>query len=1293
MIIAIGAGNIGVVFSREEQFEEYARSNSSLVSFFRAHSEDENLEIVRYFISQGKIDYLHQANEDDVRPLVSILFTGQLELAELLLEHGASPNVNIGSNSLLQLAAFLGKSECVQILLRYGVDVNYQNPKDGATALFAAAQMGRTEIAKLLLDQGALFTKTFQGASPLAMACQAGQLGVVEHLVRAGVDINEICLMNTPIVTAAQNGHFEIVKFLLATGADINLTGRGYTALHAACEYGHESIASYLLDHGADRNISFIKYGVSALYIAAQNDHFSIVKIFFAKKELLSGSTLKSVLAIAVEKGHIEISLFLLEQGLDINQLDIAGDATPLMLASYKGHLEIVQQLLERGATVDVCSTKNGANALHLAAQEGYVDIVRLLLEHKADPNMINAVTKYTPLMKAFDSNFLPIMQLLLSFGANINYEHPEWSTLLDWYAAKQDPIKVSLLLRLGADVSVFNKHGSTPFHTACIIGSVEIVKLFLDKGVDVCFPTKKKLLPISFACGEGHVEIVEILWARGSTMEWWQLVMLLDRHSSKLTVGDAEKWFDRLFDVHRDPNLIIKKIFQFPLPLISVLHLKAQSGSSSEHYAALYRRLLTKEGLIIPEALVTKVERSLVLEDIDGEIRESLRLMSLWGKYSNNPWGLPLEEVERIKSVKEYCKTSRIKEEFAEHYHRLITIYDLWVTRHPLLSFLRLASRNFREIRLDEPLTIKPPICIVASLFNQYQLASTGEVQGYLRESAPNRKRVWKILRNQIIRRALQISFPEDLTFIHGTTTSTLPGLKKSRALLPLGMLMDRGEVAFAGELCGSHSNINKYHISGITLPSSGSTLQSQYYNLTTGVHVAEFYAIGGAAERYQQGLFALEEAFSHITSALLDGLDQERTDFLLIHIKRIKQFGHGDDPRMMDLLARTSALPLNIFLCQIVRAIKDMSATLTPEEKLFIERRAPIVFASSSPRPEVRPHKFLESFEYHSLPIKKIEYAFTNPDQIPFLQEALKETGIKVDSLETLRTLSLFCMARGTWVENRISELTPIIGGAQAEITAILEGYILPNYTKPFPEKPSYVDELGIRRELASPYFGDGITSHAEYMAQVNLQAILPRNIHGLMHAVRVAIAAQMINNLLGYSPLEAWAIAACADHDEGRGDEGEDRWDRKSGDHFSSTMFIATQGSQKAVIYGAAIANKDTTDLSLKTRLVEILHDADVLEMHRIFPSHPEKFDKTYLYFLTNGRIEITDREAINAEWREFVRLTEDPELKFRLEFQVRSYYLEVMQLLAKCVSEGRFPTIGRFLDKELKAIEAF
>ncbi len=1155
MISAIGAGNICVTVSREEQFEEYARLNSSLVLFFNTHFPDENLEIARYFIAQGKIDYLNQANEDGATPLMSTLRVLQLELAELLLKHGASPNVNIGCHSLLQLAVFIGRSDYVQILLNNRVDVNYQNTEDGATALFVAAQLGHTEIARLLLLYGALFTKTFQGASPISIACQKGHLGVVKLFVQSGVRVNEVCIIDTPLVIASSSGYLKIVQFLLASGADINLTERGYTALHAACEDGHESIVDYLLENGADRNISFIKFNVSALYMAVQNGHFSIVKLFFKKKELLNEVGLKKVLHIAAGRNHKEILLFLIEQGLDVNVTNEDG-STPLMFASFMGHFAIVELLLERGVAVDICSKKVGETAL--------------------------------------------------------------------FFAAKQ-----------------------------------------------------------------GHADIVEFLWARGASIDLLHLVLLLNAPSLKLTVEAAERWFDRLFDKHKDPNLIIKRVFAFPLPLITVLHLLSQSGSRVAHYSALYRRLLTKEGLIIPEALVTKVARPLELEDVGGEIKESLRLMSLWGRHSNNPWGLPLEEVERIKSVKEYCKTAGLKEEFGDDYQRLVAIYDLWITRNPLLSYLQIASRNFREVRPDEISPIKPPICIVASLFNQYKLAVVKEVEKYLRENAPNRKRVWKDLRKQVIYNALQISFPEELTFIHGTTTATIPGLIKRGELLPLGVLMDLGDVAFAGELCGSHKDLNRLHISGITLPATGSILQSQYFNLTEGVHVSEFYAIGGASEHFQQGLFALDDAFSHIVSASLEELDQKNTDFLLIHIKRIKLFGHGDDPRIIDLLGRIAALPPNTFLSQIAIAIKEIRTTVTLEEKSYIERRAPVVFASSVARPEVRPHELMESFEYHSLPIPKINYAFTNPDQIPFLEEALKETGIKVDSLETLRTLSLFCMARGTWVENRISELTPMIGGAQAEITAILEGYILPNYTKPFPEKPSYVDGLGIRRELASPYFGAGITSYAQYIAQVNLQAILPRNTHGLMHAVRVAIAAQMINNLLGFAPLESWEIAACAAHDEGREDEALDHWDRKSGDHFSSTMFIATQGSPKAVIYGDAIANKDTTNLFLKTRLVEILHDADVLEMYRIFLSQPERFDKTYLYFFTNERIDIGVREGINSEWREFVRLTEDPELKFRLEFQGRSYYLEVMQLLANCVSEGRFPTIGRFLDKELKA----
>ena len=72
-----------------------------------------------------------------------------------------------------------------------GIDVNSMEPNGGATLLMAAATQGRTEVAELLIEQGAdLNLQNGQGATALHTAAFFCQPEVAALLVEKGADIN-----------------------------------------------------------------------------------------------------------------------------------------------------------------------------------------------------------------------------------------------------------------------------------------------------------------------------------------------------------------------------------------------------------------------------------------------------------------------------------------------------------------------------------------------------------------------------------------------------------------------------------------------------------------------------------------------------------------------------------------------------------------------------------------------------------------------------------------------------------------------------------------------------------------------------------------------------------------------------------------------------------------------------------------------------------------------------------------------------------------------------------------------
>ena len=110
-------------------------------------------EIAKLF---GVEDTFDGAGTSSAQNLSKAAFTGNLAVVKQALADGADPNIQDpqSGSTLLSIAALMGHTEIVALLLEHGVDVNAKS-RDGGTALHSAAFLGRAETVKLLVKKGA----------------------------------------------------------------------------------------------------------------------------------------------------------------------------------------------------------------------------------------------------------------------------------------------------------------------------------------------------------------------------------------------------------------------------------------------------------------------------------------------------------------------------------------------------------------------------------------------------------------------------------------------------------------------------------------------------------------------------------------------------------------------------------------------------------------------------------------------------------------------------------------------------------------------------------------------------------------------------------------------------------------------------------------------------------------------------------------------------------------------------------------------------------------------------------
>jgi ankyrin repeat protein len=133
--------------------------------------EKNDTAAVQKLIAQGaNVDEL-EPNGD--APLVMAAYLGHSEIVRMLLEAGADVKaVDPGMKATaLHAASYAGRTEAAKLLVQYGIEIDKQGPYNGYTALHDAIWQNNVDVARVLIDAGANLTlKSNDGKTPLDFA-------------------------------------------------------------------------------------------------------------------------------------------------------------------------------------------------------------------------------------------------------------------------------------------------------------------------------------------------------------------------------------------------------------------------------------------------------------------------------------------------------------------------------------------------------------------------------------------------------------------------------------------------------------------------------------------------------------------------------------------------------------------------------------------------------------------------------------------------------------------------------------------------------------------------------------------------------------------------------------------------------------------------------------------------------------------------------------------------------------------------------------------------------------------
>ncbi|XP_076033849.1 transient receptor potential cation channel subfamily A member 1 homolog isoform X1 [Oratosquilla oratoria] len=276
----------------------------------------------------------------------------------------------------------------------------------------AAFERNLRDLA-FLLEEGAEVNKpNAQGFTALHVAVMKEWHQGVETLLRHGADANakpcassnfEGMHSKTPLQDAVRRGNVTLVQLLLLQGnADLSLTNSNHSTV---------------------------------IHLAALARNTTLLRMLLAKKEcegLLhkeddsNNSALHSVLLgddngeEDIDEKAVDCLNLLLDQGMEINSLNVKGESPLLLAARHKMPLAL-ELLLRCGAKATVEAT-DGTTVLHAASASGCSNCLRKLLQLPRTKNLVRKedIKGKTPFELAVKSCSLECCQLLLRNGDHL---------------------------------------------------------------------------------------------------------------------------------------------------------------------------------------------------------------------------------------------------------------------------------------------------------------------------------------------------------------------------------------------------------------------------------------------------------------------------------------------------------------------------------------------------------------------------------------------------------------------------------------------------------------------------------------------------------------------------------------------------------------------------------------------------------------------------------------------------------------------------------------------------------
>lgn len=327
-------------------------------------------------------------------------------------------------------------------------------------------------------------------SSPLPDTRQTNLGSLISHYAYSSADPKRGIFM----ADAATRGDIEVLLLLRSLGCSFSEGDRFVTKLSfaAALNY-HLPVLDYLCSEGVLLIREVSPDGNSLAHIAASQNNVPLLDLVYSQWKAsvhpaLAGSSLPKRLLTAHPDLYEEAESMEMDRHELVRYMGLLhNNRTPSMIAGLYRHLDTLKWLRNHGdPTLDFAEPQNiGAGLLHLSLENGDV----------------------------------PMLCWLLDCGIPIKYRFEDGGTLATMSARYGKVQLLELLLKRGADWTLANYAGESPFLVAASYGHVGVLEWMERQGYLMEDRTNLGRSALHVAAAGGQLQVIEWLHSRGMSI------------------------------------------------------------------------------------------------------------------------------------------------------------------------------------------------------------------------------------------------------------------------------------------------------------------------------------------------------------------------------------------------------------------------------------------------------------------------------------------------------------------------------------------------------------------------------------------------------------------------------------------------------------------------------------------------------------------------------------------------------------------------------------------------------